>query len=176
MKIGVFCSANEQIDQEFFAMTKELGEWMAAEGHSLVFGGTDMGLMDCIAKAVHENGGMVIGVVPVIVEKRGRASDYNDVTIPCDNLSDRKDLMVAQSDVFLALPGGIGTLDEIFTIAAAHTIGYNDKKVILYNMKGFWNPVIAALDNLQQQGLVRGDYHDYIDIADSLDDIKRLLS
>ena len=103
-------------------------------------------------------------------------SDFVDVEIPCDNLSDRKDLMLAQSDVAIALPGGIGTLDEVFSMAASHTIGYHHKKVILYNVKGFWNPLVAALDDLQEKGFIRGDYHDYIAIADTLEAIKELLT
>ena len=93
----------------------------------------------------------------MIVEKSGRISDYVDVEIPCDNLSDRKQLMMDQSDVFIALPGGIGTLDEVFTVAASATIGYYQKPVILYNMKGFWDSLIALLDDLQAKGMIRGN-------------------
>lgn len=69
MKITVFCSANEHIDSDFFSMTEELGKWMVANHHDLIFGGTNQGLMNCIAKAVHDGGGRVIGVVPSLVEK-----------------------------------------------------------------------------------------------------------
>ena len=128
MKIAVFCSANKNIDPDFFTLTEEMGKWMAENGHDLVFGGCNSGLMDCIGKAVKVNGGRTIGVVPTLVERGGRTFPDLDIEIPCDNLSDRKDLMLAQSDIFVALPGGIGTLDEIFTIAAAHTIGYHHKQ------------------------------------------------
>ena len=109
MKIAVFCSANDTIAPEYFTLTEQLGRWMAEQGHSLVFGGCNLGLMECVAKAVHEAGGQTIGVVPSVIEERGRVSDYVDVEIPCDNLSDRKELMLAQSDVSIALPGGVGT-------------------------------------------------------------------
>lgn len=175
MKIGVFCSADEHIDPDFFVMAKELGEWMASEGHTLVFGGTNMGLMECIAKAMHQNKGQVIGVVPTKLEKYGSVSDYNDVEIRCETLSDRKDLMLEHSDIVLAMPGGIGTLDEIFTVAASHTIGYHHKNIILYNMKGFWNKLIALLDDMQDRGFIRGNYRDYILVADHLDDIKAMI-
>ena len=156
MKICVFCSANQQIDPEFFTLTEELGRWAAKNGHSIVFGGVNMGLMECVARAAKDAGGRTIGVIPMIVEKSGRTSDYVDVEIPCDNLHDRKQLMEDQSDVFIALPGGLGTLDEIFTIVASATIGYHQKPLILYNMKGFWSPLIALLDDLQTKGVVRG--------------------
>ena len=175
MKIGIFCSANEQLDPDFFTMTEELGRWLATEGHTLVYGGVNSGLMECVARAVKQAGGRTVGVLPQIVVKSGRLSDYVDTEVLCDNLSDRKQLMADKSDVFIALPGGIGTIDEVFTIAAAHTIGYHDKRVILYNMKGFWDDMIALLDRLQQRGMVRGEWRDYITVANSLEEISELI-
>jgi len=175
MKICIFCSANQQIDPEFFAMTEELGAWVAKNGHSIVYGGVNQGLMECVATAAKESGGRTIGVVPMLVEKTGRTSDYVDVEIPCDNLTDRKQLMMDQSDVFIALPGGLGTLDEVFTVVASATIGYHRKRVVLYNMKGFWNSLIALLDDLQVKGMIRGDWREYIKTADSIEDIIKLL-
>ena len=176
MKICIFCSANQQLDPDFFALTEELGQWLAKEGHTLVYGGVNCGLMECVAKAVHEAGGRTIGVIPQIVEKNGRISDHVEVEIPCDNLSDRKQLMLEKSDVFIALPGGIGTIDEVFTIAASATIGYHEKRVILYNMKGFWDGLIAMLDDLQARGVIRQQWQSYITITNSLEDIKGLLT
>jgi len=175
MKICIFCSANQQIDPDFFRMTEELGQWATREGHTIVYGGVNQGLMECVGKAAHEAGGRTIGVIPRIVEKSGRISDYVDIEMLCDNLSDRKQMMEDQSDVFVALPGGIGTIDELFTIAAAHTIGYHDKLVILYNMKGFWDSLVAMLDDLQQKGMVRGNWHDYIAVANNLEELSRII-
>ena len=176
MKICVFCSANQQIDPEFFTMTEELGTWAAKNGHSIVYGGVNQGLMECLGKATKEAGGRTIGIIPMIVEKSGRMSDYVDIEIPCDNLTDRKQLMMDQSDVFIALPGGIGTLDELFTVAASATIGYHDKPLILYNMKGFWNPLIAFLDDLKAEGMIRGNWRDIIKTADSIEEISQIIS
>ena len=175
MKICIFCSANQQIDPDFFSMTEELGKWAAENGHDIVFGGVNQGLMECVGKAAREHGGRTIGVVPMIDEKSGRTSDHVDIEIPCDNLSDRKQLMMDQSDVFVALPGGIGTLDEVFTIAASATIGYHKKRVILYNMKGFWDSLINLLNNLQAKGMIRGDWQQYIKIANSLQELANLI-
>ena len=175
MKICVFCSANAQLDPEFFTMTEELGVWAAKNGHSIVYGGANLGLMECVAKATKDAGGRTIGIVPTILEQTGRLSDYVDVEIPCDNLSDRKQLMMDQSDVFIALPGGLGTLDEVFTVAASATIGYHQKTVILYNMKGFWDSLIAMLDDLTAKGVIRGDWREYIKTADSIEEISRII-
>ncbi|MBM6993798.1 MAG: TIGR00730 family Rossman fold protein [Prevotella sp.] len=175
MKIGIFCSANNHIDPDFFTLTEELGRWIGESGHQLVYGGVNLGLMECVGKAVHDAGGQTIGMVPQIVEKRGGTSEYVDVFVACSDLTDRKQLIMAQGDVFIALPGGIGTLDEIFTVTASHTIGYHGKMMILYNMKGFWASTIALLDDLQQRGFIRGQWTDFIKVANNLDDIKRLI-
>jgi hypothetical protein len=176
MKICIFCSANENLNPEFFRRTRDLGLWAAREGHTIVFGGVNQGLMECVAQAAKEGGGTTIGIVPRIIEQGGRLSPNVDIDIPCDNLSDRKQLMMDHSDVFIALPGGLGTLDEVFTVVASATIGYHQKKVILYNIDSFWNPLIVLLDSLQQQGLMRGQWQQHIHVADTLDDIALLLT
>lgn len=176
MNICIFCSANSNIPTEYFERTSELGTWMGANGHTLVFGGCNLGLMECVARAVHDAKGMTVGVVPTIVEKGGKVSDYVDVKILCDNLSDRKDLMIERSDVIIALPGGVGTLDEIFTVLAAASIGYHNKRVILYNIGGFWDSLIAMLDDLKARGVLRAGFEDTVKVAHTLDEIAALIA
>lgn len=171
MKIAVFCSANSAIDPSYFAAAEELGRRAAEGGHTIVFGGCNLGLMECVAKAAHSAGGRTIGVIPTIIERGGKASPNVDVSIPCDNLSDRKDLMTAQCDAAVALPGGLGTLDEVFTMAASSTIGYHHKPIVLLNVGGFWNKLIELLDDLVARGMVRGSWRDIIQVADSVEEI-----
>ena len=176
MKLCIFCSANQNIDPEFFTMTEELGRWAARNGHSIVFGGHDAGLMHAVSKAAKEAGGQVIGVVPRKIEEMGRLSPYLDVHIPTENLTDRKDLMMLQGDAFIILPGGIGTLDELFTVAAAATLQFHQKPIILWNMKGFWDSLINCMDDLQQKGVIRGHWQDYIFVVIKLTEIEQKLS
>lgn len=175
MKLCIFCASNQQIDPDFFKMSSELGQWAAQNGHAIVFGGHDAGLMHSVSKAAKQAGGLVIGIVPRKIEQMGKLSQWIDVHIPTEDLTDRKALMMAQSDAFIVLPGGIGTLDELFTVTAAATLDYHQKPVILYNMKGFWNSLIACLDDLHQKGVTRKDWHNYIKVANSLDDVAALL-
>ncbi|MCQ2243525.1 MAG: TIGR00730 family Rossman fold protein [Bacteroidaceae bacterium] len=175
MKIGVFCSANNNIADLYFEKTAELGKWIGDGGHSLVFGGCNIGLMDCVAQAARKAGATIIGVVPSKVEQGGKMSDILDVTIHTDNLSDRKDMLLLHSDVLVALPGGIGTLDEIFMVAASHTIGYHQKKVILYNINGFWDSMIALLDDLASKNMIRGKVADCIMVANTLEEMEALI-
>ena len=137
MNICVFCSAND-VAPQYVAAAEKLGRWLGREGHTLVYGGANLGLMEAVARAAHEAGATVVGVVPAILEKTGRASDHIDVRVLCDSLDDRKAIMVERSDLFVALPGGVGTLDEIFTVVAAASIGYHHKRVVLLNIDGFW--------------------------------------
>ena len=169
MKIAVFCSANNNISREYFERTTELARWCREEGHTIVFGGCNMGLMGCLA----EEKGSLVGVVPRIIEQGGRVSENLTVHIPCDNLSDRKDLMLAQADTAVALPGGIGTLDELFSVAASRTIGYHTKKIILYNINGFWDSLVHLLDDLQERGMIRGQYTDGILPVSTLQELQK---
>ena len=169
MNIAVFCSANNNIDPDYFRAAEELGQWIGENGHTLVYGGGNSGLMECIGKAVHEAGGRTIGVIPRIMEEGRWMSDYVDIEIPCEDLSDRKAIMMERSDEFYALPGGIGTIDEVFTVAAAATIGYHRKKVTLLNVKGFWDSMIALLNDHQQKGMIRGKFQDFIEVKDIKD-------
>ena len=154
MNICVFCSAND-VAPQYVAAAEKLGRWLGREGHTLVYGGANLGLMEAVARAAHEAGATVVGVVPAILEKTGRASDHIDVRVLCDSLDDRKAIMVERSDLFVALPGGVGTLDEIFTVVAAASIGYHHTRVVLLNIDGFWDSLLAMLDDLQSKGVLR---------------------
>lgn len=174
-RIGVFCSACEQIAPRYFEAAEKLGAWIGCTGKTLVYGGADMGLMECVARAVKENGGTVMGVVPTKLEERGRVSGLLDVTFRTDNLSDRKDVIVRESDILVALPGGIGTLDEVFHVMAAATIGYHAKRVVFYNVGGFWDGLLEVLDRMKESGFVRKPFEDFFAVASSWEELQGLL-
>ena len=83
--------------------------------------------------------------------------------------------MLAQSDVMVALPGGVGTLDEIFSVASSRSIGYHKKQVIIYNVNGFWDPLVKLLDYLQAKGMIRGDYHTLMPVANTFEQLTELI-
>ena len=170
-KIGIFCSACIDIDPQYIERTRQLGEWIGQTGHTLVYGGADMGLMECVARATKEHGGTVIGVVPTKLEERGAVSDLLDVTFRVDNLSERKDAMLRESDILVALPGGVGTLDEVFHVMASASIGYHSKKVIFYNINGFWNELLAFLNRLREQHFARRPWENFYLVANNLEEL-----
>lgn len=174
-RIAIFCSASGNIDPVYYEKACELGIWMGQNKMTLVYGGANIGLMECIARAAKENGSTVIGVVPVKLEERGRVSDLLDVTFRTDNLSDRKDLMLNECEVAIALPGGVGTLDEVFHVMAAATLDYHRKKVILYNINGFWNGIIDFLAGLEAQHFAHHPLNNYFAVANDLKELTELL-
>jgi len=175
MNIAIFCSARDNIDPQFFTLTTELAERLARDGHTIVYGGSHCGLMRCLAEATRQAGGRLVGVVPRIILQQGRQCPYLDVEIACEDLNDRKAIMIARADAIVALPGGIGTLDEVFTVASANSIGYHGKRVVLYNMNDFWAPLKALLDHLAASHMVSPDWQRIIAFADSLDDLCQTL-
>lgn len=135
--IVVYCSSREKLPQEYKDCAVTLGEWIGKNGHNLVYGGVHAGLMSITAQATHENGGNVIGVVPKMFLYR--RSELNDELITTENLNDRKAIMIEKGDVYVVLPGGIGTLDELLsTISHNISIG-SDKKIIVVNMDGVFD-------------------------------------
>lgn len=174
-KIGIFCSASDQIAPIYFEKARELGIWLGQHRKTLIYGGANLGLMECIAQAARESGATIMGVVPTKLEERGAVSDLLDVTFRTDNLSERKDVMVREADVLVALPGGVGTLDEIFHVMASAMIGYHSKKVILYNIDGFWDGVVHFLKELKEKQFARRPLGNYYLIANNWEELIELL-
>ena len=144
-------------------------------GATLVYGGARFGLIDATARSAKEAGARIVGVVPYVLVERDRVSSLLDEHIPCRNLSDRKDIMLEKSDILVALPGGIGTLDEIFHIMAAATIGYHSKRVVLYNVNGYWNGLLSMLNGMLDAGFLRGDVEKFMAVASSIEQLENLI-
>lgn len=173
--VGVFCAASESIDPLYFRCAAEVGNLIGSMGLTLVYGGAAAGLMEATAAAAKKSGAHIVGVVPRVLIERNRVSALLDERVVTANLSERKDEILGRSDILVALPGGIGTLDEIFHVAAAATIGYHNKKVILYNPGGYWNKMLVALEEMQTGGFVRGGIDNFFLVADSVDNLKSIL-
>ena len=174
--VGVFCAASESIDEAFVEQARLVGSLIGRKGLALVYGGAAAGLMEATAAAAKECGAHIVGVFPQVLIERNRVSTLLDERVVTQNLSDRKDNILSRSDVLVALPGGVGTVDEIFHVAAALTIGYHSKRVILYNVNGFWNMLNATLEEMSQAGFVRGEMEKYLVVANSIAELEDLLN
>lgn len=174
-KIGIFCSASENIDKMYFDSANRIGQWLGETGKTLIYGGASLGLMECVAHAVKASGGRVIGVVPTKLEEKECVSTLPDELIHTHDLSDRKDIIVRESDILLALPGGVGTLDEVFHTIAAASIGYHRKRVVFYNENGFYDKLLDALDAIQAEGFTRQPMSAYYDVANTFEELKAII-
>ena len=155
MKIVVYCSSMEGLEKKYQQLAAALGTWIGQNGHTLLYGGSNAGLMHITAAAVHEAGGHVIGVIPEMF--RHRIDPLCDEVVYTANLGDRKQYMIEHGDVFVIQPGGIGTIDEWMSTLAVMTIGNDDPRpVIVANLDGMYDATIQQLADLTRTPFARG--------------------
>ena len=174
-KIGIFCSSSNRMDAKYYKEAEKLGTWMGINKKTLVYGGANCGLMETLAKAVHENGGTVYGIIPRILVKNNRVSDYIDIKFYCEDLTDRKVFLENESEVLLVLPGSVGTLDEMFTVMASNTIGIHNKKIILWNIDGFWDGLLQFLNGLLDKNVVNKPFEDMLVCVNTYEELIQTL-
>ena len=155
MKIVVYCSSQAGLEEKYQQLARDLGSWIGQNGHSLLYGGSNAGLMHITAAAAHEAGGHVIGVIPEMF--RHRIDPLCDEVVYTANLGDRKQYMIEHGDVFVVMPGGIGTLDEWMSTLAVLTIGNDDPRpVIVANIDGLYDATVQQLADMTQTPFARG--------------------
>ena len=155
MNIVVYCSSHDKLEEKYRQLARDLGTWIGQHGHTLLYGGSNAGLMHITASAVHEAGGHVIGVIPEMF--RHRIDPLCDEVVYTANLGDRKQYMIEHGDVFIVLPGGIGTLDEWISTLAVMTIGNDDPRpVIVANIDGLYDATIQQLADMTHTPFARG--------------------
>ena len=155
MKIVVYCSSMEGLEEKYQLLARDLGTWIGQQGHTLLYGGSNAGLMHITAAAVHAAGGHVVGVIPEMF--RHRIDPLCDEVVYTANLGDRKQYMIEHGDVFIILPGGIGTLDEWMSTLAVMTIGNDDPRpIIVANLDGLYDATIQQLAHMTDTPFARG--------------------
>ena len=176
-KIGVFCSSSDQMAPSYYEEAERLGHWIGESGKTLVYGGAKCGLMEAVAQGVRKAGSInVIGVVPKVLIERELVSECIGIRIPTEGLQDRKAWLMKLSDIMIALPGSVGTLDEAFSVIGETSIGLSSKKVIFWNINGFWNGLFKMLDEMKATGVQNKPIDDYLLRADSLDEVIELIN
>lgn len=153
--IAVFCGSSAGCKEDYSNAAYILGKTIAERGYNLVYGGGGKGLMGITARAVRENGGKVIGVLPESMNvKAVRENAMETELIIVRGMHERKETMYRLSDAFIALPGGIGTLEEIAEIYTWRQLGYHEKNIGILNTAGYWNDFIALLDKGYEEGFI----------------------
>jgi uncharacterized protein (TIGR00730 family) len=155
-RLCVFCGSSEGRDPAYRQAARALGETLAANGIGLVYGGAAVGLMGALADAALGAGGEVSGVMPrALVEKEIAHNRLSDLRV-VGSMHERKALMAELSDGFVALPGGIGTFEELFEMWTWAQLGHHTKPCALLNVRGFYDGLIAFLDQVAERGFIKG--------------------
>ena len=180
-KIGVFCASSEALNPDFYVRAEELGFFLGSHDMALVYAVAEMGLMEAVASGVRRAvpfsaaNPRVIGVVPDILFEKGAVSSLPDRVMRCRDLTERKAIMMRESDILVAMPGSVGTLDEAFSTMAQKVIGIAQKKVIFWNMDGFWNGLFELFEKMKMTGVVNKPLEDLYMRADSLEEVEKFL-
>ena len=175
MDITVYCGSSMGDDPAFTQAARELGAWIADAGHGLVYGGSAIGLMGVVAGAALERGGHVTGVEPRFFLDSPIAQHDLPELIPVDTMSERKAIMIERGDAFVALPGGLGTLEEITEIMSRIRLRLTQAPCIFLNINGFYDGIQAFLDKLAAAGFVDAYEHEAIRFCPTVEDAIRAI-
>lgn len=167
MNIAVYCSARTNIAPECFNDARMLGQWIGRHGHTLVYGGLKMGLMDAIASATASAGGKIIGVVPDT--RVDLQHPDNTVNIPVCSLHERKAIMEENADIFVALDGGYGTLDEVISALASMSFFNSVKPILLLNRDDLFTPLPKMFNEMVHRGLMYADVAQRLSLCSDID-------
>ncbi|MGZ5914853.1 MAG: LOG family protein [Hyphomicrobium sp.] len=173
-RICVYCGSGPGSDPAFVAAARAFGAILADNDIGLVYGGGSVGLMGELANAVLNRGGKVIGIIPTFLEDREHAVKRANVIVTRD-MHERKQRMFDEADAFVALPGGVGTLEEVVEQMTWAQLGRHRKPILLANIGRFWDPLCALLDHMEELQFIRpGLAVDYL-VAERVDDILPML-
>lgn len=153
--VTVFLSSATKVDPLYYAAADQLGRAIAAEKWVLVYGGNNVGCMGALADGCRAGGGRVIGITPQFFIDRNLADTKCDELIVTQSMRERKQLLEQRADAFIALPGGLGTFEELFEIIVGRQLGQHDKPIIILNINGYYTPLLDLIDKAVQQHFVR---------------------
>ena len=155
--VCVYCGSRAGVDAAYAEAARATGQWIGSHGGQLVYGGGRNGLMGIVAQATQEAGGRVVGIIPKALVDKEQANHHCDELHVVDTMHERKAMMAERSDAFVALPGGIGTFEELFEVWTWRQLGYHDKPIGLLNVAGYYDALLVFLRQSVQNGFM-GDW------------------
>ena len=161
LNICVFGAARDEIGEDFMALGTALGRELAARGHTLVFGAGGHGMMGAAARGAYEMGGKIIGVVPYFFNTPGILFEHCTELIRMETMAERKTIMEERSDAFIALPGGIGTMEEIFEVITLSSLGRMQKKSAFLDAESYWEPAVELLRGAVEKGFAGRELNEH---------------
>ena len=176
MKVCVFCGSSMGNDPRYQEAAAQLGEVLAQNDCTLYYGGANVGLMKIIADKMLEKGKRVVGIIPKLITDMEIAHEGVTKMIEVDSMSERKLMLINESDAFIAMPGGFGTLDELFEITVLNQLRITDKPVALYNTLNYYDSMMQFVDHAVNQGFIRKEHRDNIIVSDNPETLFKELS
>jgi uncharacterized protein (TIGR00730 family) len=173
--VCVFCGASNNVPKHFLDIGAAFGEILAKKGIRLVYGGGDCGIMGAVANATMNAGGKVTGVFPVSL--RDIENEHQSLTeiIIVNTMHERKMGMFERTDAFVVFPGGFGTMDEFFEIITWHQLRLHEKPVVIFNYKGYWDPLIALMNNIMGMGFAKREVEGFYQVVTEIEDILKVM-
>ncbi|MEM9230260.1 MAG: TIGR00730 family Rossman fold protein [Pseudomonadota bacterium] len=165
ISVCVYCGSRAGADPAYAAAAEEVGTGLARSGHRLVYGAGDVGLMGLVARATQAAGGETLGVIPKHLMEAEVGKRDLTALVMTETMHERKKVMFMNADAILVLPGGAGTLDELFEVLTWRQLGLHDKPVVLLDTSGYWQPLVALIDHLQAQGFLDGQFRESFSLA-----------
>jgi len=173
--ICVYCGSGHGNDPAFTEAAVQLGRDMARAGITLVYGGGNVGLMGVVARAVLDNGGHVVGIIPEFLKAREIMIPDAQELIVVPDMHTRKRIMFDRADAFVALPGGVGTLEELVEQMTWAQLGQHKKPILLANVRNFWKPLLVLLAHMREAGFIRQDAEVHYQVAEKIADVIPML-
>jgi uncharacterized protein (TIGR00730 family) len=167
----VFCGSRFGVDPAARDIAVRLGDLLARESITLVYGGGGVGLMGLLANATLKGGGRVTGIIPRFLLQREAGHPALTETIVVETMHERKLQMFERSDAFVVLPGGIGTLEELFEVLSWRTLGLHTKPIVIVDQGGFWGPLAALLRGIVEGGFAERSHLDHVAFVSDLKDV-----
>ncbi len=161
MNICVFCSSSNALNKDYFNETEQLGLLMANKNHNLIYGGSNVGLMNRLANVIKKNNGHVTGVIPEVIKNKGLAYKAADKMIVTPDLSERKNKMIDLADAFIALPGGFGTLEEIIEVITLKQLQIHNKPIVFLNTNNFYDKLFDFFELIYKDLFAKNEYRSY---------------
>jgi len=164
LSVCVYCGARPGADPLFLQSATDLGQALAAEKLRLVYGAGDVGLMGAVARAAQAAGGQTFGVIPAHLMAWEVGKRDLTTFVVTETMHERKKVMFMNADVVVVLPGGAGSLDELFEVLTWRQLGLHDKPIYLLDIAGYWQPLIALIDHVIAQGFADASMRDFITV------------
>jgi uncharacterized protein (TIGR00730 family) len=172
MNICVFCGSSTPKSEKIIEETRALGRYLGENSHALIYGGASIGLMGTIADAVLETGGEVIGIIPFGLGAKEIIHHNLTELVKVQSMHERKTIMYYRADAFIALPGGYGTMDELFETLTWEHLEYHTKPIAVLNIQGFFDPLLGQLQNMKNEGLLNEKYIERLKVFTSVEELE----